>query len=335
MSHLQGIAAAAACAALVLVVGSRALSAQLAAQTVPRAEVDRVLAALSGTVPAELSARLGSDPAAWPQWLAEHRTSVRARLDRGDEDSLVNLWLYGTTFTDLPPARGRTDNVEARLDHFIAALAAQGNNERLAFAREVLGRRGIDIASRGGADAARRLLTQAHTRALTEFSRTDDALRSAARTSDPAAALAVQSTIFRDRGLSSDTSILVDYALERTLEALKAAGTLGAGAVRRVAIVGPGLDFINKADGYDFYPQQTIQPVAVTDSLLRYRPTFSKRFRASCWVMVLAPWAVRLKESTLCHTEPKMRSRSMPQWSKKRRSSMETSASFIAWGISS
>lgn len=39
--------------------------------------------------------------------------------------------------------------------------------------------------------------------------------------------------------------------------------------VRRVAVVGPGLDFTDKQDGYDFYPQQTIQPFAVVDSLLR------------------------------------------------------------------
>jgi hypothetical protein len=36
-----------------------------------------------------------------------------------------------------------------------------------------------------------------------------------------------------------------------------------------VAIVGPGLDFSDKLDGYDFYPPQTIQPFAVVDSLTR------------------------------------------------------------------
>ena len=37
-----------------------------------------------------------------------------------------------------------------------------------------------------------------------------------------------------------------------------------------MAIVGPGLDFVDKRDGYDFYPAQTIQPFAVIDSLLRF-----------------------------------------------------------------
>ena len=41
------------------------------------------------------------------------------------------------------------------------------------------------------------------------------------------------------------------------------------GQVHRVAIVGPGLDFTDKAEGYDFYPVQTIQPFALADSLMR------------------------------------------------------------------
>ena len=40
-------------------------------------------------------------------------------------------------------------------------------------------------------------------------------------------------------------------------------------SVLRVAIVGPGLDFTDKQEGHDFYPQQTIQPFAVIDSLMR------------------------------------------------------------------
>jgi len=39
--------------------------------------------------------------------------------------------------------------------------------------------------------------------------------------------------------------------------------------VKRVAVIGPGLDFTDKESGYDYYPQQTLQPFAVQDSLLR------------------------------------------------------------------
>lgn len=36
-----------------------------------------------------------------------------------------------------------------------------------------------------------------------------------------------------------------------------------------MAIIGPGLDFTDKQSGYDFYPQQTLQPFALIDSLHR------------------------------------------------------------------
>jgi len=50
---------------------------------------------------------------------------------------------------------------------------------------------------------------------------------------------------------------------------MKARGLLKAGAVMRVGIIGPGLDFTDKQEGFDFYPIQTVQPFAVMDSLLR------------------------------------------------------------------
>ena len=40
-------------------------------------------------------------------------------------------------------------------------------------------------------------------------------------------------------------------------------------AVKRVAVIGPGLDFADKQGGYDFYPEQTLQPFALIDSLVR------------------------------------------------------------------
>jgi len=86
---------------------------------------------------------------------------------------------------------------------------------------------------------------------------------------DPSAPLAAKLTVFRDRGLSADTSIFIDLGIERALAAMKDAGALSAGDVRRVAIIGPGLDFTDKLEGYDFYPEQTIQPFALLDSLLR------------------------------------------------------------------
>jgi SAM-dependent methyltransferase len=80
-----------------------------------------------------------------------------------------------------------------------------------------------------------------------------------------------RSSLFSDRGVSLDTSILPDFALDQTLRDLKARGVLHDGQVLRAAVIGPGLDFIDKREesGYDYYPQQTVQPFALYDSLLR------------------------------------------------------------------
>jgi hypothetical protein len=86
---------------------------------------------------------------------------------------------------------------------------------------------------------------------------------------DPATGLADQVTIFRDRGLASDTMFWINFAIDRTLAEMKTAGALRPRSVRRVAIIGPGLDVADKQEGYDFYPQQTIQPFALIDSIGR------------------------------------------------------------------
>jgi len=44
---------------------------------------------------------------------------------------------------------------------------------------------------------------------------------------------------------------------------------LTANGIRRVALIGPGLDFADKNSGNDFYPIQTLQPFVSIDSLLR------------------------------------------------------------------
>src|SRR5207247_1843359 len=113
---------------------------------------------------------------AWPAWVSQHDAKIRARLERGDDDSIVNLLLFGVTFTTQP--RTKTSD--------ILTLAAQARTSEILQGRIVQGR--------------------------------------------------VEDMV---------------------------------GSIRRVAIVGPGLDFTDKLEGYDFYPQQTFQPFGVIDSLIR------------------------------------------------------------------
>ena len=239
-----------------------------------------VLERLAPELAALQSARPQSErDAAWLAWLSRRDADIRARLERGDEDSVLNLLLFGTSFTRLPRAmndlsglrstRSTDDIVRRRLADLVTGIEAPGANERLQFARTVVERRGIDPTTDAGRDQLRAYLLALMTRTAGEiesYARTLDTARSQGR-----GELAVRSTLYRDRGLSSDTSIRPDFAIHQTLDALRAKGLLAPQSVRRVAVIGPGLDFTDKAGGYDFYPQQTTQPFAVIDSLLRLK----------------------------------------------------------------
>jgi SAM-dependent methyltransferase len=234
-----------------------------------------VVEALRPSLPAAIRGlSIDEMEARWPSWVERHDRDVRARLARGDEDSLVNLWLYGTSFTSAAPAiardAGRRADVEdlarTRLEDFLAAVSAPEANERLQFARRVLSSRGTDPATGEGKSRARQFMLEARRRMTLEFADSDRLLASAAR---EGAGTGAAATIFRERGLSSDTSILADYSVATAVDAITNQRLLRPGEVRRVAIVGPGLDFTNKADGYDFYPQQTSQPFALVDTLRR------------------------------------------------------------------
>jgi SAM-dependent methyltransferase len=261
--------------------GLLTLAVIAAAQTlrIPYQAAAPVIDALASDLPANLRDKSAAEVASlWPAWVTSSDRAIRARVARGDEDSLVNLWLYGTSFTARAratageasaPASSVEEIARLRLEDFLDGVAAPGANERLQFARRVLAERGADPSTPAGRERARRYMVDARRRVIDEFAATNRALASEATSTDPGARVAAYASIFRERGLSSDTSILADFGVATALEAIGRQGLLRAGGVRRVAVVGPGLDFTNKADGYDFYPQQTIQPFALVDTLTR------------------------------------------------------------------
>ena len=252
-----------------------------ASHTIPISYSDAraALIAHASTLPAPLKGQTeGELQTRWPAWVAQHNAEIRARLQRGDEDSLVNFWLYGTSFTKLPRATERdlarigdrekiAELLEGRLDDLVAAIEKPGTNERLRFARSVIERHGINPATAAGEDKARAYLIDLRSRAIADNDRYQKAAQTAAGLKDGIAKLDAYATLFSDRGLSSDTSLRPGFAIETTMTAMKGSGRLK--DVSRVGIVGPGLDFSDKAEGYDFYPQQTIQPFGIMDSLIR------------------------------------------------------------------
>jgi SAM-dependent methyltransferase len=260
--------------------GLPAQNGQSVTGNMPFAEARPILDALRDTLPADLKARPPDVlESSWASWVSRRDAEIRARLEQGDEDSLINFLLFGTTYTRQPRAlndsaklggRERAGEiVRGRISDFIDAVASPGDNERLQFARRLAGRRGIDPVTADGKARLRRYLLEVMRRVVGEVDDYVRTLQSVRSSADANAELAARSKLFRTRGLSSDTSLLPDFAVEQTLATLASNGTLEAGSVRRVAVVGPGLDFTDKAEGYDFYPQQTIQPFSVIDSLLR------------------------------------------------------------------
>src|SRR4030095_3701935 len=65
-------------------------------------EARPVLEALSEVLPAELHASQKDLPSIWATWVVRRDAEIRARLVQGDEDSLVNFLLFGTSFTHKP-----------------------------------------------------------------------------------------------------------------------------------------------------------------------------------------------------------------------------------------
>jgi hypothetical protein len=257
---------------------SLALLGQAAASHVSYHEARPIVEAMPGQLPAELKDKPPPAlQAAWDDWIAGRDAAVRARLARGDEDSIVNFLLLGTTFTTqarvlnqdaTPSGLKRVDTiVRARIDDLIAAVGAPNENERLAFVRLVLQRNGINAAADPG--GARRFFQDAVARAVAEVDEHVRSLQAARSRGDVRGAYTERMAYFSARGLSSDTSLLPSYALDRALAAIKSRESGPMRRIKRVAIIGPGLDFIDKVDGYDLYPEQTIQPFLAIDSLVR------------------------------------------------------------------
>ena len=239
------------------------------------ADVRAILAALAGILPPELRA---APEVSWAGWAAKHDADVRARLERGDDDTVVNWLLLGTTFTSRPRAVLENDDtdlvqvpavVAARARDLVEALRTPGTDERRLFVGRLLERKGYRVGTAAERERLADYLLTEVARVTREQAAHRRELAESRTLGDVSEEFAARSRLFRTRGLSLDTSLAPSFALEQSLRELKARGFLKTGSVRDVAVIGPGLDFSDKSSGYDFYPQQTLQPFALIDSLVR------------------------------------------------------------------
>jgi SAM-dependent methyltransferase len=140
------------------------------------------------------------------------------------------------------------------VEDLLQGLRSPGGNGRLAFLRGLVQRQGLDPDSDDGKTGV--FVFQNLQRVLQENAKFGQRI-----------AKGDQAAPFRDRGVSLDASIFPNFVIEQALRDLKNRGYLA--NIARAAVIGPGLDFTDKESGYDYYPQQTIQPFAVYDSLAR------------------------------------------------------------------
>lgn len=212
------------------------------------------------------------DAATWDRWIRTRDREIRSRIDQGVEDSISNLILFGTSFTALPPLTGfaqgehagqLTQAARARVHALALAIQQRVQNQRVELARDFLVRHRVPTQTLEPylAGNLKRMIAE-------EASYLRDQ-EMAVKTADPETVLMDRATIFKQRGLSFDTSLEADFALDVMLEQLLQKGLMSRGSVRRVAVIGPGLDFADKRVGLDFYPIQTTQPFAVLESVAR------------------------------------------------------------------
>jgi hypothetical protein len=204
---------------------------------------------------------------AWPEWIASQDRSIRERLNAGEEDSVTNLLRFGVTFTkeyriddEYLAKYGESTLVQSfaehRADDLIKALAAPPT-PGIAEVRALLEQKGFSMQTA----AARKRLRQ---HLLGNLARMRQDLLQAKEQ-----AKGNRSQMFENRGISLDSNLWPDYDIDQHLRKMAEKDLLPPHSIRKIAIVGPGLDFVNKQEGVDFYPPQTVQPFAILDSLLR------------------------------------------------------------------
>jgi len=184
----------------------------------------------------------------WDTWIYARDLQIRSQAEQGVEDSISALILFGNSFTNLLRLGSAKQSVDAagtltpaalaRVDAFIQALDER-DDERLATVLAFLQRRRV---------------TEEELRAFLI-----GILRRLALDRAP-----------EERMHENTTSalLLVDFAFDETLRALKTKGQAPA-RVRRIAVLGAGLDFAGTPDHYDFHPPQTLTPFGVLESVLQ------------------------------------------------------------------
>jgi hypothetical protein len=248
-----------------------------------RARVKRISWADTGPLRTQLEGK-GITSRSFPSFVERVRATHARRVREGDLDHLVFYILQATRFTTLPPiepalsAKALVDGMEAadravflrtgkvpglrapatvrsRMAAFVRALDSSLADERLAYFRSLVR---TTFPDRPGRAAA----------ILAEYFRVMRFVYEKEFVAQRSGAAAV-AELYRARGLSTDTAVEAGYLVYLGLGVVKA---LEPGRrIRRVLIVGPGLDLAPRTGLLEAGPPESYQPWAVIDALLALR----------------------------------------------------------------
>ena len=194
---------------------------------------------------------------------------ARTRVRQGDLEHLIHYLLQSAHFTRLPPIEpalsarevfggGRSGQppvvippaVDARIGAFLKAIGSSDRDPRLGYFRALL----ADTVSGGDLRSA---LTAEYLRVMKFvydkefFSRGSPAMTA---------------ELYHSRGLSTDTAVEAGYSVQVGLGVLKALEP--SRRIRRVLIVGPGIDLAPRTGLLEVGAPESYQPWAVIDALV-------------------------------------------------------------------
>ena len=248
-------------------------------------EASGAVRAISADLPEELvQVVAAADSTEWDRYVRSRDAQTRDRLHAGALDTLANLLLFGTSYTSAAPltpellkkinassAKNPADDPGSqsllrRIDELASALAHPAGNERLAYFHQLLHEQHYRFETSDDIFKVKQFLGLNLMRMLHEDISYAAALSEAQRLTNNG--LEKRSQVFAQRGISVDTSLFPSFAIEEALAQAKRDGLLPS-RLSRVAVIGPGLDVVNKDQGWDYYPEQTTQPLLILDSLVR------------------------------------------------------------------
>lgn len=211
-------------------------------------------------LPPAVRARLqeaGHTAATFPAFVSTASRQAEARVREGDFDHLVFYILQSRHFTTLPPIEpalsakaftaggGIPATAAARITAFLRATESTDADPRAAYFRALIA--GTPRAER------RPLIEREYARAMKFLYEKEFADRSKA------------AQLYRARGLSTDTAVEAGYAVHAGLGVLR--GLDPRRKIRRVLIVGPGIDLAPRTGMLEAGPPESYQPWAVIDAL--------------------------------------------------------------------